>query len=87
MNVYIVSASITALLYAAVKFFQMRFFEKGARPVKELVGDSCVVLLTTFAGLMLADQLGSSEGLGQALGMQGGAPGGKTKAFTSKPNF
>ena len=64
MNVYIVSASITAMLYAAVKFFQMRFVEKEARPVKELVGDSCVVLLATFCRLDACRPAGVERGVG-----------------------
>lgn len=88
MNTYIISALITTLLYTVVKFFQMRFVEKENKPLKELISDSCIVLLVTFIGLFATEQLGSVEGLSHVFGVQGGGDNStQTKAFTSKPNF
>jgi len=89
MNNYIISALVATILYAVVKFFQMRFVEKENKPLKELISDSCIVFLVTFVGLFATEHLGSIDGVSQALGIQGG--GGEAssaaKAFTGKPNF
>ena len=89
MNNYIISALVATILYAVVKFFQMRFVEKENKPLKELISDSCIVFLVTFVGLFATEHLGSIDGVSQALGIQGG--GGEAssaaKAFIGKPNF
>ena len=87
MNGLLISALIVTILYTVVKFFQMRFVDKENKPLKDLISDSCIVFLVTFAGLFTTEQLGSLDGLSQAFGIQNGGESAQVKAFTGKANF
>ena len=88
MNFILVSAITTTFLYGIVKFLQMRFITKENRPFKELVSDSCIVFLVTFAGLYAPEQLGAVDGVSEAFGIQNGVESGThIKAFTGKATF
>lgn len=88
MNAYIITASIVTVIYAIVKFFQMRFVDKENRPLKELISESCIVFLSTCTGLFAAGYLGSIGGICNVFGDQfGGDSSNQAKAFTGKPNF
>ena len=52
MNGLLISAIVITVLYTVVKFFQMRFIDKENKPLKELISDSCIVFLVTFAGML-----------------------------------
>ena len=51
MNGLLISAIVITVLYTVVKFFQMRFIDKENKPLKELISDSCIVFLVTFANV------------------------------------
>ena len=88
MNGYLISSLIATILYTVVKFFQMRLVDKENKPLKQLISDSCIVFLATFVGLFATEQLGSVDGISQALGIQkGGEEKSQVKAFAGKPNF
>ncbi len=86
MNGLLITALIITILYTVVKFFQMRFIDKENKPLKDLISDSCIVFLVTFAGLFTTEQLGSLDGLSQALGIQRNEQS-QVKAFIGKANF
>jgi hypothetical protein len=88
MNAYIISAVIVTVIYAIVKFLQMRFVDKENRPLKELISDSCIVFLSSCAGLFAAGYLGSIGGICNVFGVQiGGESSNPAKAFIGRPNF
>ena len=87
MNGLLISAIIITVLYTVVKFFQMRFIDKENKPLKELISDSCIVFLVTFAGMFATEQLGSIDGFSHAFGLQSSSESSQVKAFTGKANF
>lgn len=70
-----------AICYFAMKFLEMRFVLKEAKPLKVLFRDSVIVSISSFLGLFILDQIEPLTSV-----MSGG--GGKAPAvFVNEPDF
>ena len=54
-NVFI-QAGIIAVLYLLLKFGEMRFVLKEAKPMKLLMKDTIIVFLSAFVGMYIIEQ-------------------------------
>ena len=52
-----VSAGIIAVVYAIVKFVDMRFITKEPKPVKEIIKDTATVFISAILGLFVFEQI------------------------------
>lgn len=50
-------AGIVAILYAIVRFLEMRFIMKETLPLKHIIRDSIIVYLCVVGGMFIFDQL------------------------------
>lgn len=55
-----VIAGIVAVLYALVRFLEMRFILKETLPLKHIIRDTMIVYLCVVGGLFIHDQLKDS---------------------------
>ncbi len=72
-NIFILAAFIS-LLFAIVKFIEMRFIDKENKPVKLLVRDTLIVYISVVSGHYIFEQF-KTVGVGEI------------KAFTDTPGF
>ena len=77
MNTFIV-AGVISFTYFIVRFMEMRFIDKDAKPLKVLVKDSLLVYFSAIIGFFIIDQVKPliTEGVK-------GAP----SVFTDNPDF
>jgi hypothetical protein len=54
-NVFI-QAGIIAVLYLLLKFGEMRFVLKEAKPMKHLIRDTVIVFVSSIMGMYIIDQ-------------------------------
>jgi len=79
-NIFII-AGVIAFIFLIVKFIEMRFVEKEAKPLKILVRDALYVYISVVFGYFIIEQL-------KPVIHQGGANGSLTTAvFTDNPGF
>jgi len=53
-------AGIVAILYAIIRFLEMRFIMKETLPLKHILRDSIIVYLCVVGGIFIYDQLQES---------------------------
>tara|TARA_B100000902_G_scaffold396518_1_gene457737 strand:+ start:2391 stop:2621 length:231 start_codon:yes stop_codon:yes gene_type:complete len=57
MTNYFSTAAVIAIVFAIVKFIEMRFVVKEAKPVKEVTRDVLVVYLSAVLGIFVLEQV------------------------------
>lgn len=79
-NIFIIAAVIS-FIFLIIKFIEMRFVEKEAKPLKLLIRDTLVVYISVIFGNFIIEQL-------KPVIQQGGI-GGTTNpvVFTDNPTF
>jgi len=55
-NIFLV-AGIISIIFFIVKFLEMRYIEKDAKPLKVLIRDALVVYISVVSGSFILDQL------------------------------
>ena len=79
-NIFI-TAGVIAFIFLIVKFIEMRFVEKEAKPLKLLVRDALYVYISVVFGYFIIEQL-------KPVIQQGGANSSlNTAVFTDNPGF
>jgi hypothetical protein len=79
-NIFII-AGIIAFIFLIIKFIEMRFIDKEAKPLKLLVRDALFVFISVIFGYFIIEQL-------KPIIHQGGANSNLTTAvFTDNPGF
>ena len=76
MEIFI-TAAIISFVFLIAKFFEMRFIEKEAKPLKHLIRDSLIVYFSVVAGHFVINQLNPVLEGGKKL----------TPVFTDNPGF
>lgn len=56
MNTYLLAA-IVSVLYALIRFLEMRFVLKETKPLKFILRDAIIVYLTVMLGVFIVSQL------------------------------
>jgi hypothetical protein len=79
MSIYFQSIFIS-IVYFIVKFIEMRFLEKEAKPLKLLVKDTLFVFFSVIVGGFLLDQL-------KPMIQSGGGEAAIPTVFTDNPAF
>ena len=57
MTNYFSTAAVIAIVFAIVKFIEMRFLVKETKPVKEVTHDVLVVYLSAVLGIFVLEQV------------------------------
>tara|TARA_Y100001935_G_C17273664_1_gene493417 strand:- start:937 stop:1167 length:231 start_codon:yes stop_codon:yes gene_type:complete len=57
MTNYFSTAAVIAIVFAIVKFIEMRFLVKETKPVKEVTRDVLVVYLSAVLGIFVLEQV------------------------------
>jgi hypothetical protein len=77
-NVFVL-AGIIAIVFFLIKFIEMRFIQKEAKPIKGILIDSIIVFIASVLGIYLMEQFG----IARALSENKDSP----QAFVSNPDF
>ena len=67
---------LVALVYAVLKFIEMRFINKETKPIQEIIKDTIVVYLSTVLGLTLFQHVNKADVTSE-----------NTGSFIGKPDF
>ena len=79
-NIFLIAGFI-AVVFFLIKFIEMRFIEKEAKPLKILFRDTIIVYLSSIIGVLLINQI-------KPILQNGGIGGTSTPAvFTDNPAF
>jgi hypothetical protein len=78
-NIFII-AGVIAFIFFIVKFIEMRFVEKEAKPLKLLVRDTLYVYISVVFGYFILEQL-------KPVIQHGGGSISSTTVFTDNPGF
>ena len=54
-------AGVIAIVYAIMKFIEIRFITKEMKPVKEITQDTLLVYISSFLALIVIEQADASE--------------------------
>ena len=85
----IVIASSIAIVYFICKFLEMRYVNNQSEPLKDVLKDSVMVLVSALFGIFASEQVIQNKSFTDMLNMDGGSMLGtdKAEAFTDPPNF
>ena len=53
----LVSSGVIAVVYAIVKFVEMRFITKDPKPIKEIIRETIFVFISAILGLFIFEQI------------------------------
>jgi len=67
---------LVALVYAVIKFIEMRFIKKETKPIKDIIKETILVYLSTVLGVNLFQHVNKADVTSE-----------NTNAFIGKPDF
>ena len=67
---------LVALVYAVMKFIEMRFIKKETKPIKDIIKETILVYLSTVLGVNLFQHVNKADVTSE-----------NTNAFIGKPDF
>ena len=56
MNTYILSSIVISVIYFIIKFIEMRFINKEATPIKDILKNTLIVFISSIMGGFLLEQ-------------------------------
>ena len=56
MNNYILSSIVISVIYFIIKFIEMRFINKEATPIKDILKNTLIVFISSIMGGFLLEQ-------------------------------
>ena len=57
MESYFATAGIIAVVYAIIKFIEMRFLTKEPKPIKEIIKETIIVFISAIVGNIVFQQI------------------------------
>ena len=78
-NIFVI-AGIISIIFVIIKFIEMRFVEKEAKPLKLLIRDALLVYFSVISGYFILEQL-------KPIIQNGGENSTITPVFTGNPEF
>ena len=57
MESYFANAGIIAVVYAIIKFIEMRFLTKEPKPIKEIIKETIIVFISAIVGNIVFQQI------------------------------
>lgn len=78
-NIFVI-AGIISIIFMIIKFIEMRFVEKEAKPLKLLIRDALLVYFSVISGYFILEQL-------KPMIQNGGETSIITPVFTGNPEF
>ena len=79
MNNYLLNSIIIGIIYFIIKFIEMRFVEKEAKPLKDIIKETALVFLSSILGGYILEQFKIPNLLGSIKEIP--------KVFTNDPGF